>query len=179
MWCSLCTLYQRVLGDRFACLPAGLRTFLGNGGAKQASGPVEIVRQKGWLRNRIASLLGIPPAGHYHVRLEVIPVGRTERWLRRFAHFTLETRQRAYRGLLLESSGPGSIGFELVVRDGDLYFHCRRAWVFGVPVPLWLAPRIASENRAVASGGWSLSVRFSVPGLGQIAEYRGEVQQII
>ena len=136
---------------------------------------MRVTRAEGQLRNFIASGLGIPPAGEYDTQLEVSALGDMQRWARRFGGFALETRQREYRGLLVESSGPASIGFELVVRDGGLLFQPCRAWVFGIPLPLWLAPRIEAENSPGESGGWRVRVRFSVPFLGQVAEYEGEV----
>jgi hypothetical protein len=173
------TLYQRVLGDRFSSLQPGLQAFLAADCPKHASGSMQVVREKGWFRNRIASLLGIPPAGRYETHLEVLPWSCGERWLRHFNAHTLETRQRAYGDLLLESSGPGTIGFELAVDRGGLLFRCRRAWLVGVRIPLWLAPQIEADNRAVDPERWSVSVRFSVLGLGQIAKYEGEIRQFI
>ena len=120
--------------------------------------------------------MGIPPAGEYETQLEVSPLREGQRWSRRFGTYTLETKQSEYRGLLVESSGPATIGFELVVQEGSLRILPRRAWVFGIPLPLWTAPRIEAENSpAESSGGWRVRVRFGVPLLGLIAEYEGHV----
>ncbi len=169
------TIYEQVLGERFRSLNSPLHRFLGDVRGGRAVGNLRVTRAEGWLRNAIAAAMGIPPAGEYETQLEVSPLADGQRWRRRFGIHALETSQRVYRGLLLESSGPASIGFELVVQEGVLLFLPRRAWVFGIPLPLWLAPRIEAENSPAQSGGWSVRVRFGVPLLGQVAVYEGDV----
>ena len=169
------TIYERVLDERFASLDPSLRRFLAEARGGRAVGHLRVTRAEGRLRNAIAAAMGIPPAGEYETLLDVSPLGDGQRWKRRFGIHALETSQRVYRGLLLESSGPASIGFELVVQEGSLLFLPRRAWVFGIPLPLWLAPAIKAENSPTQSGGWSVRVRFGVPLLGQIAVYEGEM----
>jgi hypothetical protein len=171
----LLTVYQRVLRDRFESLHPTLRHFLGEPRGGRAVGHMQVTRAADKLRNAIAAGLGIPPAGDYEAQLEVSPLGDTQRWIRRFGTYALETGQREYRGLLVESSGPASVGFELVVREGALLFRPCRAWFFGIPLPLWLAPRIEAENWPGEPDGWRVQVRFAVPLLGQVAEYEGIV----
>ncbi len=169
------TIYERVLQERFGSLDPSLRRFLGEVRGGRAVGLLRVTRGDGPLRNAIAAGMGIPPAGEYDTALEVTPLKEGQRWRRLFGIHALETSQREYRGLLLESSGPASIGFELVVEEGSLLFLPRRAWVFGIRLPLWLAPRIEAENLPGESGGWRVRVRFGVPLLGRIAEYEGDV----
>lgn len=137
---------------------------------------MQVIRSGGWLRNTIATLMGIPPAGPYDVCLEVTPVAGGERWRRRFGEHMLETVQSVRRGLLAEASGPARLGFELLVEDGALLFRRRRAWLLGIPLPLWLAPNIEAENNTACDGGaWHVCVRFGVPVLGEVGRYEGEV----
>jgi hypothetical protein len=169
------TIYQLLLQERFALLHPVLQTFLGDAGEKRAGGRLQVIRTGGWLRHAIATLMGIPPAGGYEVSLEVSAVADGERWRRRFGGHTLKTVQNVRRGLLVEASGPGSLGFELIVEDGALLFRRRRAWLFGVRLPLWLAPTIEAANMPTDSGSWHVSVRFSIPVLGDIGRYEGEI----
>jgi hypothetical protein len=169
------TVYQRLLQDRFGLLPPALGRFLGEECGGRAAGRLTVRRAAGCLRRLAARVLGIPPAGDYALRLEVTPCAGGQRWLRRFGGHAVETVQADHRGLLVESSGPASIGFELAVEGGTLYFHPRRAWLFGLPLPLALAPGIEAENRAGGAGGWHVRVRFRVPLLGWVGEYEGEV----
>ena len=169
------TVYQRVLRERFESLHPVLRRFLGEATGARAVGRLRVTCAAGRLRNAIASGLGIPPAGEYDMWLEVSPRGESQRWVRHFGRYALETDQSEYQGLLVESSGPASIGFELIIREGALLFRPCRAWILGIPLPLWLAPRIAVENWPGGSEGWLVRVRFGVPLLGQVAEYEGDV----
>jgi len=171
----LLTVYQRVLRERFESLHPVLHRFLGEVRGGLAVGRLRVTRSRGRLRNIIAAGLGIPPAGEYDMRLEVSPLGDAQRWIRHFGGYALKTGQREYRGLLVEASGPASIGFELIIKEGALLFQPCRAWAFGIPIPLWSAPRIVAENWPGESGGWRVRVCFGVPLLGQVAEYEGDV----
>jgi hypothetical protein len=171
----LATVYQRVLQDRFKLLAPVLQHCLAAEGGLRATGRLTVTRSPGWLRHLAAAALGIPPAGAFDLLLDVTPHGSGQLWRRRFGGHTLQTAQAEYRGLLVESSGPGSLGFELVVADGALLFRPRRAWLFGLPWPRWLAPDVEAENRPGAAGSWRVCVRFRVPLLGRVAEYEGDV----
>jgi hypothetical protein len=172
------TIYQRVLQDRFGQLPAVLQLFLGNESGGQAAGRLKVTRAAGRCRNLAARALGIPPAGDYDFRLEVTPCGAGQRWVRWFGGHALTTRQDEHQGLLVESAGPGTVGFALTVVKEVLVFHPRRVWLFGVPMPLGLAPSINVENAATGSGGWRVRVRIGLPWLGLVGEYEGEVKPV-
>jgi Domain of unknown function (DUF4166) len=173
----LATIYQRVLGDRFELLAPALARFLGEEHGGRASGRLSVTRTAGRLRNLAAAILGIPPPGEYDLLLEVMPHAAGQRWVRRFGSHTLETIQADYRGLLVESSGPASLGFELSVEGGALLFRPCRAWVLGIRLPLWMAPRIEADNWPNETRGWRVHLRFGVPLLGLIGEYEGDVKE--
>lgn len=172
------TIYQRVLGQRFAALTPVLREFLSRDASGSATGRLTVTRSAGWARNVAAWALGIPPAGDYDLLLQVIPHGAGQRWVRNFGRHALTTWQSNWCGLLIERKGVASLGFELTV-DGDaLLFRACKAWVLGVRVPLWLSPSIDAENRPDESGGWQVRVVFRVPLLGRVAEYQGSVKPV-
>ena len=172
----MATLYQRILQDRFELLAPALRQFLSEESGGRVCGRLSITRTPGRLHNLAAAAMGIPPAGDYDLVLEVLPFAGGQRWVRHFGTYTLATNQKDYRGMLIEYAGPASIGFELVVQSGSLFFHPRHAWVMGIPLPRWLAPRIEAENRSTETDGWRVRVRFCVPLLGLVAEYEGNVE---
>jgi hypothetical protein len=175
----LATIYQRILQDRFELLAPALRQFLGDERGGRVCGGLSITKTPGRLNNLAAAAMGIPPAGDYDLLLEVLPYAGGQRWVRYFGTYTLVTTQKDYRGMLIEYSGPASIGFELVVQNGSLFFHPRRAWLMGIPLPLWLAPRIEAENQSIETGGWRVCVRFGVPLLGLVAQYEGNVMPLL
>jgi hypothetical protein len=171
----MATVYQRVLQGRFELLHPALQRFLGDERGGQATGRLRVTRPAGWLRRLAGSALGLPPAGEYDILLVVTPRGDGQLWVRHFGKHLLTTSQSDHRGLLVEAAGPGSIGFELVVEGGALFYRPRRAWMLGVPVPLWLSPGVEADNVPTASGGWRVVVRFRLPLLGPVGEYEGEV----
>jgi len=168
------TIYQRVLQDRFGLLAPALHRFLGEERGR-AYGRLTVRRSAGRFRNLGAAALGIPPSGDYDLLLEVTPNADGQRWTRRFGSRALVTTQIDHCGLLVESSGPGSLGFELIVEAGALLFRPRRAWVFGIRLPLWMAPNIEADNWPTESGGWRVHLRFRLPFLGLVGEYEGKV----
>jgi hypothetical protein len=94
--------------------------------------------------------------------------------VRRFGAFCLETHQWLYRGLLIEAAGPLRFGFRLHVGADGLRFQFAGAWLWGVPLPRLISPRV----EALAAGtetGWIIQVRVEMPLLGMLAEYQGEV----
>ena len=113
--------------------------------------------------------------GDYDLLLEVLPHEAGQRWLRRFGPHRLETTQTDHRGLLVESAGPASLGFQLTIDEGALLFRLRRFWVLGIPAPRWLAPSIAASNLPKEPGGWRVCVEFRVPLLGLLGKYEGDV----
>jgi hypothetical protein len=168
------SLYCRALGEAFALLSPTLRDFHSRSEGR-AQGVLRVRRGEGWLRNQVADLLRLPPAGDsVPIRLKVEPCARGERWVRHFGEQRLETRQWLRRELFLEAAGPVQFGFRLVVEEGGLYFHFARAWLWGIPLPATLSPRVTA--RATGSErGWIVHVRVEAAGLGMLAEYEGEV----
>ncbi|MEA2624397.1 MAG: hypothetical protein QOD06_442, partial [Candidatus Binatota bacterium] len=75
---------------------------------------------------------------------------------------------------LVESAGPLSLGFDVAVDEGNMLFTTRRAWVFGLPIPLGLAPNVRAAVKADELGWW-LSVDVAVRGIGSLLGYEGHV----
>jgi hypothetical protein len=171
----LATIYQHVLGDRFELLPLTLRRFLSEERGGRATGRLTVTRPAGYFRGLAATALGIPPAGDYDLILDVSPHRAGQRWVRRFGRHTLATTQIDHHGMLVESTGPSSLGFQLSIKSGALLFHPSRAWVLGIPWPLWLAPSIVAHNWPNEPGGWRVRVEFRVPLLGLVGRYEGDV----
>ena len=113
-----------------------------------AEGVATVTRGSGLLARLAAALVGFPPAGeNVPVRVDLqngVQDGR-ERWTRSFAgrsfHRTQEQGRGRFEWLVCERFGPLCAGMALVLDDGRLRLIVRRWSVFGVPLPLWLAPR--------------------------------------
>lgn len=88
----------------------------------------------------------------------------------------LVTRQQVCTELLIESAGPYRVGFRLSAEPAGLRFRFARAWFGPLPLPGLVALRVDAD----ASAGphiesWRVDVRITVPLLGLLARYIGEV----
>jgi hypothetical protein len=169
-------LYRRILGPQFEALPEVLRTFHDAAEGGKARGTLQVERGRGFLRNALASILGLPRAGKdVPVRLEVKVVGDREHWLRHFPGHCLRSVQWAKGNLLMESARLGSFASALVVDRSSLRYEFRRAWFAGIPLPAWLSPYIEGRVEAGQSG-WRVTVHVFAPFVGQIVKYEGWVE---
>jgi Domain of unknown function (DUF4166) len=169
-------LYRRILGPRFDALPAVLRRFHDSPNGGRARGSLDVERGSGRLRNLVASLWRLPrPGSNVPVRLEVIVDGEKEHWIRHFPDHCLKSIQWGRGGLLIEAFGAGSFSSDLVIDGPSLRYEFRQAWLAGIPVPGWLAPRVDGRVEA-GEQGWRVVVHFSIPLLGEIVHYQGWVE---
>jgi hypothetical protein len=84
-------------------------------------------------------------------------------WNRVFGKSRLRTCQSAWRGLLLERSGPGSITYRLRVDDGALVYEQTSMRVLNLPISSGMTPNVRARASG-ASTGWHVDV---------IVEWRG------
>lgn len=169
------TLYQRVLGSRFADLHPILQTFHSQTESAVADCRLEVIHPPGLLKTIFRKLAGMPAAGlHEKTLLEVKAHGSHEVWLRTIGGKRLVTRQWQRGDLLLEGVGPAVFGIELVSDSGGLRFETRRVWLLGIPIARLVAPKVSAwvrpkENR------WNVKVSLDAPLLGTVLIYQGEV----
>ncbi len=170
------SLYRRLLGSVFDTLPARLRDFHDVETTWSGRATFKITRGRGVLRNVIASLGGLPQAGEaVPLRLTIRAEGEGERWVREFGSKRLESVQRAWDGLLVETFGAVTLGFRLVAEPPALRLEPARLWVGGIP---WFH-RLAPYGDGVEVGepdGCAVVATAYAPLLGMIVRYEGLVR---
>jgi hypothetical protein len=170
-------LYRRLLGDAWRLLPEPVRAMHDLDAELTAEGVASVERGKSLLARLAAWLIGFPPAG------EDVPVSVSfrvqngkEHWQRTFAERRFASTQEAGRGrfdgLLLERFGPLAAGMALVLDEGRMRLVVRRWSVFGIPLPLVLAPRGDSYEFA-DDGRFHFHVEIRHPLAGLIVAYHG------
>ena len=167
------SLYRRILGTRFEALPEVLRRFHEQPGGGRARGTFRVERNRGRLRDRLATLLEMPdPGSAVPITLEVVVEGDRERWIRGFGVRRMETVQWGRAGLLMEAYGRTTFSSELVVDGPWLRYEFRRAWYSGISLPRRLAPHVEGT---VCAGldGWRVDVRVAAPFVGWLVHYEG------
>jgi hypothetical protein len=171
----MASLYRRILGHAFDTLPPSLQQFHDVETEWRGHAHFRITRGKGRLRNLIAGAAGLPRAGEdVPMTLRVVREGDAERWIRDFAGKRLESVQRQWHGLLIESIGTVTLGFQLVVEPPALKLVLARLWILGVPWLRMLGPRI-SASEVGRDDGCAIVVRAEAPLLGLLVQYEGLV----
>jgi hypothetical protein len=171
------SLYRRLLGTEWDRLPPAVAAMHDVTGTLTASGQAEIQRGAGLLARMAATLAGFPQtAAQTDITVEFSSRDGVEIWTRRFGATVFRSRQCAGSGrhadLLAEDLGPFRIVTKLVVRDGRLMLNVRGWRMFGIPLPLALAPggQIHEEQR---DGRFHFHVEVRAPLIGLIVRYRG------
>jgi hypothetical protein len=170
-------LYRRLLGNAYDALPAPLRVMHDLKGEMAAGGTATVTRGSGLLARVTAAIVGFPHAGvNIPVRVDFRLENGRERWTRTFAGRTFHSTQEQGRGrdawLVCERFGPLKVGMALVLDGGRLRLIVRRWSVFGIPLPLCLAPGGDSYEYA-ADGRFHFHVEIGHPMTGLVVRYQG------
>jgi hypothetical protein len=170
-------LHARLLGSAWDKLPCKIRDLHDLGNKAAASGRATVERGRGVLAGLIAGILGFPTAADdtpVSIRFEVS--GGTETWIRTFGRKSFRSRVFAGSGrsasLLCESFGPLVFALALVL-DGDRLVLILRRWsAFGVPLPMFLSPRVTAYESA-ENGRFHFYVELGHRFTGLIVRYSG------
>ena len=170
-------LYRRLLGDAWSSLPAPLQAMHDLDSELAAEGRAEVERGNGWLARVVAFVVGFPHAGKdVPVKVSFRVEDGREHWQRNFAGRSFRSVQEQGRGrferLLCERFGPLNVGMALVCDGGRLRLVVRRWSLFGIPMPLALAPR-GNAYEFAEDGRFHFHVEIRHPFTGLIVGYRG------
>jgi hypothetical protein len=173
-------LFERLLGDAWHTLPDAIRRLHTFSSESEVSGECVIERGPGWLANCIASLFGLPAAGHdVPVSVRFLSENGRERWIRTFGRHVFASTMLPGQGrserLLCERIGPCEFVQALVVDGNQLRLVMRRWTILGIPLPIQWAPR-SDSYETEEEGRFRFHVDISHPLLGSIVRYRGWLQ---
>ena len=172
------SLYQRVLGARFADLPGPLQAMHRPGWELRARGLAQIDGPVTRLARITAFVFRFPPAGeNVELSVSIIPEQGRERWVRRFAGRRFESVLSAATapGQVIERFGPFRFDLALLTDRSGVTGMAVRGWRIGrLSLPRALAPGSAASESVDAEGRFCFDVELSLPcGLGRIVRYRG------
>jgi hypothetical protein len=170
-------LFKRLLGDAWQKLPTAVRQMHTLPSGSLTDGRCTIERGPSMLSNWVASMFGFPKAADdLPVSVRFQTENSNERWTRKFGEETFSSTLRSGVGrsehLLCERIGPFDFAQALVVVGDHLRFVLRRWTLFGIPLPLWLAPR-SNSYETEQDGRFQFHVEISHPLTGLIVRYRG------
>jgi hypothetical protein len=169
--------FPRLLGEAFDRLPPTLREMHGARGKFAASGTAMVERGRSPLAALVCAVMGFPEAGEdVPVRVDFTASPEAEAWRRTFAGRVFHSRLRAGEGkfkwLLHENFGSIGAGIALVVDGERLRWVTRRWSIFGIPLPLALAPH-GDSYEFEENGRFNFHVEIRQPLIGLIVRYRG------
>ena len=167
-------LYARILGPGFDALPPAVRAMHDLNGEAGASGEGSVVRGKGLLARLIAAFMRFPPAGSLPLRLAFVERDGVERWTRDFGGHRFASTLSAVRGGRIEERfGPMRFTFDLPAEPEGLEMRLRRWSAFHIPIPRFLAPRIAAREWQDEQGRFRFDVAVALPLIGDVVGYSG------
>lgn len=170
-------LYARILRDRFDRLPPVLRAIHGFGGDGGARGQAEVERGRHPLARLIAALFGFPPSGMHALHVSFrIDQGR-ERWTRDFSGSCFSSELSRSGDRLVERFGLLRFRFDLPADEAGLRMVLHGWSAAHVPLPLFLAPRIAAAEWQEGDD-FRFDVALALPLIGPIVRYRGALRPI-
>ncbi|AWH22221.1 SDR family oxidoreductase [Stenotrophomonas sp. ZAC14D2_NAIMI4_6] len=174
------SLYQRVLGDAYARLPATVQALHAPGAAQRWVGQAQVERGRGVLSRVLGRIFGFPAAAaNVPVTVQFSPEAGGERWTRTFNGQRFSSLQTEGKGrdeaLLVERFGAVAVALALVVDGGRLQLVPRSWSVLGIPLPRALLPGDQSFEYE-ADGRFVFDVEIGAPGVGRIVHYRGTLQ---
>jgi hypothetical protein len=165
-------LYARAMGEAYALLPAAVRRLhdlCRDGGA---AGEGRVVRGGSLLARAIAAAMRFPRSGTWPLHVAFSEEGGVERWTRDFGgHVFSSELSRAADGVT-ERFGPLRFDFGLPSGPHGLEMRLRRWSVLRVPMPLFLAPRIAAREWE-EEGRFRFEVAVALPLVGPVIFYAG------
>ena len=172
------SLYQRVMGDRFARLPPKVRAIhdiFRDGGA---TGEAQVLGASNPLAACITRIMGFPKPGHHRLHVHFQEADGHEIWTRDFSGRRFRSQLSQRGGWLIERFGPFRFAFDLVSDNEGLGMAMQRWWLGPVPLPQWLAPR--STAREWAEGGrFHFDVPIALPLIGRLVHYRGWLEAAV
>lgn len=170
-------LYRRVIGADYAALPQPVRDMHDLIGDAGASGRARVRRGRSMPARLVCAVMGFPVEGEHDLHVSFEERNGVERWTRDFAGQTFTSELSQCGVHLVERFGPMRFSFDLPSDAAGLTMAMRGWSMFGIPMPLWLAPR--SEAREWAEGeDFCFDVPIALPGIGAVVHYSGRLRKI-
>ena len=169
-------LFQQAIGDAaYAALPSSLRAFHERDAAPVWSGVADVDGSISLIARLARTVFGLPKAGRdIAISVTVARDGDGEKWTRSFGGSRFVSRMKlSGPSHVTEAIGPFAFDLALGCDGGSVAMPVAGWRLFGVPLPLTLAPRSDSKEFEDADGCYRFDVRLSMPLVGLLAHYRG------
>jgi len=167
------TLFETVMGARFAGLAPTLQRFHRLSGSHVLEGVVETWPPDTAVGRALAWCLGSPRrAATGTIRFELQAAPTVETWTRHFPARTMRSRLALVDGRVVERMGLARLTFALDEADGQLRMRLERMSFGGIPCPAWLRPRLVAEETGEGDC-LHFHIEAAVIFIGRVVGYRG------
>ncbi|WP_282607722.1 DUF4166 domain-containing protein [Pelagibius sp. Alg239-R121] len=170
------TLYQRVLGEKFAILPDAVRRAHSFEDQQILEGEADVLCSESLIGRCLLWLFGLPRAGKgLRTRVRFQQEGNGERWERSFGSDSFSTRLTPLEqqpGCILETKGLVSAVVRLLPASDGLIWEVEAFRLLELPLPQFLAPK-TTATESEANGRYHFDMTISLPVIGQFITYRG------
>lgn len=169
------TLYEQVMGTRYASLAPPLQRFHRMVGHHELHGWVTTQAPASPLARMLAKLLGTPTqAVTGPIRFELKAHTEHEVWTRHFPMRTMTSTLTRDRQHVMEHLGAARLRFALHETEGQLTMRLQKLHFLGLPCPSWLMPTVIAQENGTGNA-LHFTVTASVPLIGRVADYRGHL----
>jgi hypothetical protein len=165
-------LYRRVMGDAFDRLSPALQAMHSVLRDQGAQGHARVERGPNPLARVIATAKGFPKSGEYPLHVHFAERDGRERWTRDFGGQCFASTSSAAGDEVIEGHGPMGFRFKLQEAGGGINMKMTGWSMFGVPLPLALAPRSPAREWE-EDGRFHFDVPIDLPLIGRVIHYRG------
>jgi hypothetical protein len=164
--------YACALGAAFDALPAAVRHMHEIAGDAGAAGEGRVSRGRSLPARLVAAAMGFPKAGRWPLHVAFAERGGKERWTRDFGGQVFSSELSRSGDGIAERFGPLRFDFDLPSGLQGLEMRLRRWSAFHIPMPRFLAPRIAAREWE-ADGRFRFEVAVALPLVGGVIRYEG------
>jgi hypothetical protein len=167
------TLFESIVGAKFAELPAEVRRVHDARLSKILRGRCDIVRGDHWLAAPVAWSASLPKtSSNVVVTVNIRRDGNAEHWCRDFGGHKMESTLWPENGVLVERLGLLEFHFALQAMAGAIEWRVLQVRLFGVSLPLsWFSATRAVET--CIDGRYTFDVTAALPFLGPLIRYHG------
>jgi hypothetical protein len=166
------SLYARAMGPAYDPLPPAVRDLHQFCADSGAAGEAMVSRGRGLVVRLLARLMRFPPEGQWPLHVAFAGRDGCEAWTRDYGGHVMASVLSDRPGGVVERFGPVRLAFDLVPRPDGLDMKLVGWSVLAIPLPRFLAPRIAASERE-ENGRFRFDVSASLPLVGQVVRYSG------